>query len=329
MTEQETRTLLDGLLWTCIGWHDDYAIQQPNGRYVRAGAPVSYQVLYQHVQGYQTIGTYVVDQEHCCHFAVYDADGELGLEDLYGIQLYLASDGIPSYLEQSRRGGHLWVFFAEVLPAALVRSWLLPYGAANVEFYPKRESMTPDAPGSLVRVPFGVHLRSGQRYPFVMLNGENGQVLPLVASVVEGLHWLRGVERARCPHHVINRLVSQVAASEPSHTHTLPPSDAAAMTAEPFTDIRTWCRQYDPVAVIGQYVPLTAQGTGCCPFGWHHDDGVDSHASFYVYRPTFPDVRCWYCHTWKQGGSLFDFFRYYYDLSPRELWFRLQQGARV
>ncbi len=174
MVGHDTKTLLDGLLWSCIGWHGDYAIQQPNGRYVRAGAPISYQILYQHVQGQQTIGTYVVDQANCCRFAVYDADGELGLEDLYGIQLYLASDGIPSYLEQSRRGGHLWVFFAEMLPAALVRSWLLPYGAANVEFYPKQDMVTPDEPGSLVRVPFGVHLRSRQRYPFVALNGANG-----------------------------------------------------------------------------------------------------------------------------------------------------------
>ncbi len=325
---QATKTMLDGLMLTCIGRHDDYAIQQPNGRYVRAGVPLTYQVLYQHVQGVQSIGTYVIDEEGCCRFAVYDGDGSLGLEDLYGVQLYLASDGVPSYLEQSRRGGHLWVFLAVPTPAPLVRAWLLPYCPANVEFYPKQETASYEAPGSLIRVPFGVHQRSGQRYPFVALNGENGQVLPLISSVVEGLQWLWGVERVTVPQQIINGLVTQQA-QPTTPTHTLPPSDAADVTAHALADIRTWCLHYDPVEVIGQYVALDDRGVGCCPFGWHHSDGVDRHASLYVYRPATTHLRCWYCHTWRQGGSLFDFFSYYYGLTARELWFRLQHGARL
>jgi hypothetical protein len=329
MTDYDTRVLLDNLFATCIGWRDDYALQCYNGRYRRAFAPITYQVLYQHVQQ-RTIGTYVIDQQNCCRFAVYDADGEYGLEELtYGIQWWLAEDGIPSYLERSRRGGHLWVFFAEPLPASLVRAWLLPYAFGQpVEFFPKQEAVTPTEPGSLVRVPFGVHLRSGERYPFVMLDSESGQEVPLVGSVVEGLQWLGSVGRAKPPSRLRSSSVFQAEAAPPSHTHTLPCPSGATVTSEP-ADIRSWCLRYDPLEVIGRYVPLTTRGLGHCPFGWHHDDGVDSHASFYVYRPEYPDLRCWYCHTWKQGGSLFDFFRYYYNLSARELWFRIKQGAQV
>ena len=61
----------------------------------------------------------------------------------------LAGDGIPSYLEASRRGVHLRVMFSAPAPAALVRRWLLPYCPAGVEFYPKQDTAALEHPGSL------------------------------------------------------------------------------------------------------------------------------------------------------------------------------------
>jgi hypothetical protein len=46
-----------------------------------------------------------------------------------------------------------------------------------------------------------------------------------------------------------------------------------------------------------------------------------------VYTPGVPGGYCWYCYTWGKGGSVFDFFRYYYRLDASTLWARFQQGA--
>jgi hypothetical protein len=45
-----------------------------------------------------------------------------------------------------------------------------------------------------------------------------------------------------------------------------------------------------------------------------------------VYQPSPPDICCWYCHAWQQGGSLFDFLRLYYGLEAGELWRLLLAG---
>jgi hypothetical protein len=82
----------------------------------------------------------------------------------------------------------------------------------------------------------------------------------------------------------------------------------------------------DPIVVIGRYVSLDGNGMGCCPFGWHHDDGQDGHPSFVVYQPSAPSICCWYCHVWQQGGSLFDFLKLYCGLEAGELWHFLQIG---
>ena len=230
---------------------------------------------------------------------------------------------MPSYLETSRRGAHLRVFFAQPAPPAHVRSWLLPYCPPGVEFYPKQDGLTPAVPlGSLVRLPLGIHRLTGERYPFVRV--VNGSSVPVASSLSDLLQWFAAVQRVSVP------VPSLVAATvQGSHQSSIPfkKSGASSNAASPIT-IRDWCMQQDPYAVIGRYVALTEKGSGCCPFGAHHAHGRDRHPSFYVYRPVSPDVCCWYCHTWKQGGSLFDFLRYYYGLDARELWSHILAGGR-
>ena len=94
----------------------------------------------------------------------------------------------------------------------------------------------------------------------------------------------------------------------------------------PAITIAKWCLQQDALQVIGRYVALDENGLGCCPFGWHHSDGKDSHPSLWVYPPASGDLCCWYCHVWQRGGSLFDFLRYYYGLDARTLWRRIRAG---
>src|SRR5690242_2177212 len=92
----------------CIGRRTGYALQQASGRYLRVGSAVTLDVLRGHVAGLHTMGTYLIDEQGSCHFAVFDADSLDGLVQLLAVQRCLAADGVASALEGSRRGGHLW-----------------------------------------------------------------------------------------------------------------------------------------------------------------------------------------------------------------------------
>ncbi len=313
------------LVRTCIGRHDDYAVQRSDGLYYRAGRRLSYEVLRRHLAGMETIGTYLIDEQGCCRFAVFDADSDAGLVSLLSLQARLAAAGIPSYLEASRRGVHLRVLFAALAPAALVRRWLQPYCPAGVEFYPKQDTASLEHPGSLVRVPLGVHRLTGRRYPFVVV-GSDGRLVPVVSSVKAALSWLSTIELALVP----------AAQSLPQRDHAgLPtqkkyPSKKVSSSTQlaPTLSIREWNAQQHPMAFIGRYVELDSRGMGCCPFGWHHSDGQDRHPSLKVHEPKYLGGYCWYCHVWQQGGSVFDFLLLYHHLTARELWRRILAGEQ-
>ncbi len=72
-----------------------------------------------------------------CSFAVLDADELDGLACLAGLMEGLLREGVPTLLEASRRGGHMWVHMVEPTPAQVVWAWLLPYAVTcRVELYP-------------------------------------------------------------------------------------------------------------------------------------------------------------------------------------------------
>jgi hypothetical protein len=207
----------------------------------------------------------------------------------------------------------------------LVRAWLLPFCPEGCEFYPKQEAASMSHPGSLIRLPLGVHLRSGERYPFVTL--VDGQPLPLFSSVVNALSWFETLERATVPSPSTISPQRDGARRPTQHNISFKKTQPTT-TVGPTSTIRDWCASQDPLAVIGRYVSLDDNGMGCCPFGWHHADGGDSHPSFVVYRPTAPDICCWYCHVWQAGGSLFDFLRLYYQLEARDFWQHILSGGQ-
>lgn len=311
-----------------VSRRDDYAVQQSTGRYVRAGCPVTFSTLRAHIEGVHTIGTYVIDERGLCRYAVFDADRDDGLDVLLGLSWHLMSDGIPSYLEASRRGGHLWVMLDGGYPASLVRRWLLPCCPPDVEFYPKQDEGG-GGYGSLIRLPLGVHQRSGRRYPFLVWSPEDGQLVPVAGSVGDTLQWLAMCERVAVPASI--QAAAVVSVAHETAAPLTPPSLAQPVpsSTRPLDamSIHDWCLTQDAVAVIGRYVPLDRRGLGCCPFGEHHRNGVDRHPSLRVYPPRSATGSCWYCYTAQAGGNLFDFLLRYYRLDARTLWHAICSGA--
>ena len=179
---------------------DDFAVQQRNGSYWRQAEQLTLLCLKMHLEGRWTLGTYLLDAYSRCMFAVFDADTIDGLARLATLASELAQQGIPTMLEASRRGGHLWVHLAEPTPAQLVRSWLLPYAQSyEVEFYPKQDRLAPDGVGSLIRLPLGIHRKSRGWYPFVEVN-TSGLLVPVAETVEDCILWAaHHVERVAVP----------------------------------------------------------------------------------------------------------------------------------
>ena len=295
---------------------DQYAVQQPNGTYWRVMEPLSLSLLSAHLVGRWTLGTYLLDGESTCSFTVFDADSEDGLVRLAWLAEELAAHRVPTVLEASRRGGHLWVHLVEPTPASLVRAWLLPSAQAyGVELYPKQDAVSPGGAGSLIRLPLGIHQRSRGWYPFVQLNQE-GELVAVGETVEECCAWLcQQIERVAVP--------AEVVAVCPSPSSADGAWKAALVEAPGHGSIRRWCRGQDIVRVIGRYVALDHRGVGSCPFKEHHYRG-DRRPSFQVFGGNDPH---WYCYTWQRAGDLFDFACLYHQITPQEAWSRLQQGT--
>src|SRR2546426_5714526 len=234
-------------------WHQ-YAVQQRDGSYWRVREPLTLPLLAAHLAGRCTLGTYLLDESSHCSFAVFDADSHDGLGRLVGLAMELAQQGIPTVLEASRRGGHLWVHLAEPTPACVVRAWLLPSAQAlGVEFYPKQDILGPDGACSLIRLPLGIHRQARGWFPFVYVNGDRN-VVPVGETVWGCCAWAcQNVQRVAVPEVVHAAYV----APEPSVLRdTLLMASHTAVSGFGGGSIRAWCRTQDIVEVIGRFVAL-------------------------------------------------------------------------
>ncbi len=183
---------------------EQYAVQQRDGSYRRVQEPLSLSLLAAHLVGRWTLGTYLLDGASTCAFAVFDADGGNELVQLAGLAGELAQQGVPTTLEASRRGGHLWVHVSEPTPASVVRAWLLPYAVAfGVEFYPKQDALSPGGSGSLIRLPLGIHRQGRGWYPFVQMTVQ-GELVPVGETVAACCAWVCShIQRVAVPHEVL------------------------------------------------------------------------------------------------------------------------------
>jgi hypothetical protein len=274
-----------------------------------------------HLQGCYTLGMYLVDRDGMCSCAVFDADSEDGLDRLVLLAEELAALRISSVVEASRRGGHLWVFLDGPVLARVVRLWLLPYAQRyGVELYPKQDRVRPSGVGNLVRLPLGVHRRSGEWYPFLMV-GAGGVLYPVGETVAECCRWVgQSAERAQVPEEY-----QQVEQFQDDQCVVMGGAGRGESVRPGRGVIEQWCASQDIVEVIGRYTDLDRRGVGRCPLPGHHYRG-DVHPSFQVFGGTDPH---WYCYTWGRAGDLFDFLRFYHGLTVREAWERLQQGILV
>lgn len=274
-----------------LGWErllvnrpQPYAVQHDNGssyRWVKADATPA--LLREHLAGRITLALSSLDEHGGARWACLDADAPDSLAALVQVCSALAALGWPGVVEASRRGGHLWLFCAEVVPASLLRRALrgvlrrieqqgvrLP----KLELYPDKEQGL----GHAVRLPLGVHRKSGRRYPLLDAEGLSlrfasrpAAVRYLLALPRVPLHWLQASWDPS------GDVVSPSAVGHPSTTRS--------------AIIRWVDAQVSPLDLLAEYAPASQmERTGKGYLGWclfHDDDAPQSDGSpgtpsFYV-----------------------------------------------
>ncbi len=276
---------------TFIPRQDCYPLQTEDGRYITLQRHFELDYIQAHLKGMLTLGAYALDTRSQARWLCLDADTPEQWTELLKMTRDLEQDGVTAYLEPSRRGGHLWLFFSPT-PGARVRQFgqtlLGRYDLAGIELFPKQAELK-TGPGSLVRLPLGRHRLTGQRYHFVTPDGD--PIAPTVRAQVRLLS---------SPQLVPPAYIRDVTAEE---------SDRAELPDKPlFPD----ARPHPPGATLSErlknaisvydfvrrYVDLDERATGFCPF---HDD---QRRSFGVNR----EQNFWHCWAGCGGGSLIDFW---------------------
>jgi len=107
---------------TLSGRHCYY---RPKDRKTGQGLSLTLDTIRRHLEDEITIGLYAINPStQCSKWVAIDADYENSLTDLLKLSFFLRKDGVESALENSRRGGHLWIFAAEPVPARQLRIYV-------------------------------------------------------------------------------------------------------------------------------------------------------------------------------------------------------------
>jgi len=288
--DEELRRSADILAERFVQRWDHYAVQLEDGRYVCNHNLLNSGHIYSHLRGEITLGIYVLNKDSQTSIATVDADSEKTWSQLVSLANSLSSEKIPTYLENSRRGGHLWFFFSQPITGKGARYFanniLDAHQIKNVEVFPKQDEIG-NGLGSLIRLPFGVHRRTGRRYGFY-----GSDYKPLAMSIREQIYALQH------PDFVSRRGID-------AHTTHIANTIPEIIPEQPHKSIDLLSEkikaQISVLEFVSQYVNLKTTSTGAiglCPF---HDDenpslGINNQENY------------WHCFAGCGGGSVIDFW---------------------
>ncbi len=141
--------------------------------------PLNADVIRMHLNGDITINLFSINPvTQRTKWVAIDADFDGAIEALSKLQWELKQDGVEAALEQSRRGGHLWIFAHSPLLASEARIYIynlalrlgVPIVGAGlkqgIEVFPKQDRLEDGEYGNAIRAPMGVHRKSNRRYWF-------------------------------------------------------------------------------------------------------------------------------------------------------------------
>ena len=152
---------------------------RPTVKQTGEALPLTATTVRQHLEGDITVAIYAINPlTQRSKWLAIDADYRHALEDLLKLQGALRRDGIQAALEKSKRGAHLWVFFATPVLAREARVYVLNLAdrltlpvkgtgwPEGIEVFPRQDTLSEGEFGNAIRAPLGVHRGAGKRYWF-------------------------------------------------------------------------------------------------------------------------------------------------------------------
>ncbi len=272
-----------------------YAVQQPDGTYRWWYETCTLDDLAAHLYGETTLALSCTDGRGHCKWLCLDGDTPDALSHLLALRDALAAQGLAGLVEGSRRGGHLWLFFDRPMSVAAAYGVML-HAFASLGIDATRYEVYPDVLhagragllGQAVRLPLGVHLLTGKRYPLFDVTGRPCYF----ATVRQAVEYLLAHPRLSA-----KALRAQWLALNPAPEDTAAERDAASALPQrqrvgTFSPVIRWVDVHiSPLDLLADLAPdsemrRTGQGyLGWCPF---HDDRAPDSAgkpgtpSFYV-----------------------------------------------
>ena len=287
ISRTELEPLADGLAKTFIQRWDLFPRQLDAGSYVCIRKPLEQRHILAHLRGDLTLGVYLLDNNSQAKFIVFDADNPEQMDRLFRTARNLGDEDIPAYLERSRRGGHLWLFFQEPVPGKDARSFghslVSAHGLDDIELYPKQDHLK-GGPGSLMRLPFGIHRFNRKRYGFITPFGQ--PIAPRLRDQIPNLFTPKSVPREAFQTY---KAVAFPADEMPEKGWLETDANSLSQTIKNATSVFEF---------VSRYIDLSSAGQGLCPF---HDD---QHASFSVNI----EENYWHCFAGCGGGSVIDYW---------------------
>ncbi|MGH9956473.1 MAG: TOTE conflict system archaeo-eukaryotic primase domain-containing protein, partial [Pyrinomonadaceae bacterium] len=143
--------------------------------------PLSDEVVRDHLLGQQTIGVYPLLQDDTCWFVAVDFDKKSWQADACAFLKTCRETGVAASLERSRsgNGGHVWIFFAAPVQAALARKLASAILTRTMErryalgldsydrLFPSQDTMPKGGFGNLIALPLQHGPRDGGNSVFV------------------------------------------------------------------------------------------------------------------------------------------------------------------
>jgi hypothetical protein len=154
---------------------DVYAVQVGDGNkyiYVPKYQLLTQEDIEKHLEGKITLGVYTLDLDNTVKWICFDIDSQhvnntREIQDLiYNrcVQKF-GLDAVRVEASGSPRNYHVWVFFDNPMEARFGRALGLKIleGVRHVELFPKQTVLTGKRLGNLVKLPLGIHKKSGSR----------------------------------------------------------------------------------------------------------------------------------------------------------------------
>lgn len=147
----------------------------------QAFEPLTEKVIEKHLKGEIVVGLYPMNQDESCCFLAIDFDDEGWKKDISIIRDVCEEFNIPRAVERSRsgKGGHVWFFFEEQVPAATARKFgssLLTFAMnkrheikfkSYDRFFPNQDTMPKGGLGNLIALPLQMEARQKGNSLFV------------------------------------------------------------------------------------------------------------------------------------------------------------------